>query len=255
MNKFTIGSGYFHGPDGKQWASWFFDLWQGSVLRQNPHEVVIVGNGGCVLPGMAELAPGQVIALTGNLGHVHSLIGKSLPAKPHAFCGWSGAVLSTALLAYCNETDYVWAEQDMLMFGPVVERMYEELGPRKMLFGKSNTMPCAQSLFLIKHDFIPRFVHAYLSFQDDRSPYNLPEHKFRSLLQMFPREVGQFSFGVDRDRPLPIGTSGRVGASSCWYGQKFSPGELKSLAISGMLDLDQSTIPDVKVFSNDAEDL
>jgi hypothetical protein len=246
MRNFIIGTGYY-AKRGESWGPWFAKIWADNLKRYDHpsmDRVICIGNGGCCNPYKGEDI--DFIGLDGNLGHIHQLIGKAKPYKDHQFCGWSGAILAGALLAYANETDAVFLEQDCLAFGPWIERLYSELGDAQMIFGKSKHMPCAQSLFLIKHNFIPDFVKYYMAGSDRAF---IPETKFKMLIDQGKNVdvVRQFSFGCDRDRPIPMN-------DDVFYVQKLTPGELQGLHAMGLIGLPPG-MPDVKVFSNDGINL
>lgn len=246
---YTICSSYYHSPGKEDWANWFARLWYRTNMRNISDPLIIACVAGCKLPQEVFLNHSRevsIIELSGNLGHVHQLIGKQEPAKPHALCGWSGAMLATAMLAYCNETDFICLEQDALAFGPWIEKLYEELGTRKMLFGKSRCMPCAQALFIVRHEFIPSFVRRYLSGEPERTPAWLPENKFVRMMKESPDKIGQFSFGFDRDRPMDL-------TQPVWYGQKFTPDELRQLSMAGLIGSVEDMPQNVKCFTNDLE--
>jgi len=169
--------------------------------------------------------PTQVIDFDGNLGHVHHLIND---IKPHVFGGWSASIIALAMLAYNAELDFVYREQDVLAFGPYIDTMYSEIGHAGMIFGNYTGMPCAQSLFLVKHAAIPDFVKDYLSMGGDRDIQNLPEHKFANLERMDDRKYKRFSFGYDRSRPINFD-------DPVWYAQRFTPDEIRDLHIKGMV--------------------
>lgn len=161
--------------------------------------------------------------LSGNLGHVGDLLNGS---KPYDFCGWSSGVLALAMIAYSNESDFLYKEQDCLAFGPWVEQMYADMGDGDMVFGRKMQgppyMPCAQSLFLVRHSFIPHFVGQYLYMGSDKIETNLPEHKFQKLEDNNPGRIRRLSFGYDRERPINFD-------DKVWYAQKFTHQELEEL--------------------------
>jgi len=158
-----------------------------------------------------------------NLGHVGDLLNNS---KPHKYCGWSASVLALAMIAYAGELDFVYLEGDALAFGPWVQQMYAELGDGQFAFGKKMQSPpwmaCSQSLFVVRHAFIPTFVSTYLGLGTDNDPENLPETKFARIEERFPAECRRLSFTVDRERPLPYD-------APVWSAQKFTPDELAEL--------------------------
>lgn len=171
----------------------------------------------------------DVVDMTGNLGHVHDLLDRK---KPYAFCGWSMAFLTGCMIAYMNETDALFLEQDCLAFGPWVERAYRDMGSGDMVFGgpmkSAPYMPTAQALVLVRHEFIPQMVAAYLKMGTDANPVNLPEHKFQKLQRHFGTRIRHLSFGVDRERPIPYD-------AEVFYVQKLAPDELAELKRRGLI--------------------
>lgn len=261
-HKFTIISGYFHRPNDAAWADWFFTLWitKNWPAIEQSQAVYLIGNGGCtpfrprgdapleLVDRLYEFGEFYNVGLKGDLGHVHNLLpGKAAIQKPYAYCGWTATALAGAMLCYANETDMVFVEQDCLMFGDCVGEMYRQLGARKMIFGKTAGMPCAQSLFLIKHDFLPDFVREYLSMPNDRCITALGEQKFMRMMESDPARVCQFDFPFDRTRPLDM-------TLPVWYAQKWRPDELLEAERRGLLTLPPN-MPDVKVFTNDTTGL
>ena len=239
--RYILGTGFFDGKGSG--SSWFFEnLWKPNVRRLFQKEMVpanIIIISVCnsrVLPDEQMIE----VPLSGDLGHVHQLIGRKMPFKENEISSWEATVLSLALIAYCNESDLVFLEQDALAFGNWVSQMYNELDGKKMLFGKSRCMPCAQSIFFIRHNFLLDFVRAYLSV--DRS-IKLGEEKFLAIERLHPLDVGRFSFGFDRDRPLDF-------ALPVWYGQKFTADELEQMKARNFISYDH--LPEgIGRFTND----
>ena len=222
--KFTLGTGYYRDPEFTQ------KYWLPNVMKYCqplPESVVAICVGGAKFP-LISVGKLSSVLLTGNLGHVGDL----LNGKDREFCGWSGAVLSLAMIAYCNETDFLFLESDCLAFGPWVEKTYEDMGAGDMVFGgKMESEPfmyCAQGLFLIRHSFIPRFVSEFIQMgPDDRrnaegKTDNLPEDKFHRLREAMSDRIKSLSFGVDRCRPIPYD-------SPVFYCQHLTQEELKTL--------------------------
>jgi hypothetical protein len=227
---YTIGSGYYCASKS---AEEFSRIWIKNIeLHANPFpkKIVVVSVDGCHLPFDRPFL--DEITLDGNLGHVHGLLGIEGPKKDHEFCGWSGAVLATAMIAYCNETDFCWWEQDVLAFGDVIGQMYRDMGDRQMVFGgpmrSPPNMPCAQGLFLVRHRFIPTFVKSYIGKGSDASRVDLPEHKFASLARFFTSSITRLSFGVDRERPIPY-------TAPVFYCQHVSEAELAIMRTAGLI--------------------
>lgn len=190
----------------------------------SPERVLVLASGGHSVPN----APGQWIPLSGDLGHVHDL---NNHRKPYHWCGWSMAFCTLAMLAYFDECDFVWKEQDVLAFGPYVERMYAEIGDAGMIFGKAKCMPAVQSLVLCKHEFIPEFVRLFLGTGSEQIKANEGELKFMRLEQQNPGRFARYSFGCDRDRPLPIN-------DPVWYAQHLNAAEMQQIVDAGLLPRD-----------------
>jgi len=212
-HRYTIGTGFVSGKD----EGFSFQIWMANSLKfSKPEKVIVLAVGG--RPNFNILGDDPMIAwVEGNLGHIGDLLDKR---KPHKFCGWSMGMMTLALLAYQNETDFIYKEQDCLAFGPWVERLYAECGDKKVCFGKNGLMTCAQSLFLVKHDFIPEFVRSYLGTGPDAA--TMPETKFSNMAKVNQPNWTQFGFGVDRDRPIPWD-------DEVWYAQHFTQKELAEL--------------------------
>jgi len=245
--KFIIGSGFYHRPQQGDWAQWLFKLWLENTRQVCPYQdIYVLASGGC-LP--ANLAPFNFIGVNGNLGHIHNLLpGKADVQLPYSYCSWTATVLALAMIAYNDCRDLIFKEQDCLCFGPWVSALYDQLGDRAMIFGKSKHMACAQSLFLVEHSYIPHFVRHYLEFPDDRHIDWLGEAKFMHMADVNPHNVCQFDFGCDRDRPIPWD-------DPVFYFQKARPDELLEAQARGLLTLPPNMPQDVKVFTNDTTGL
>lgn len=217
---YTIGSG-FHCRPGQTFDKFYPTWWDNTQKYANPKKVVILASGG----NAPQKMPGSWIKLTGDLGHVHDL---NNHRKPYHWCGWSMAFITTALIAYANETDFIWKEQDVLAFGPWVERMYAEIGDAGMIFGKARVMPAVQSLVLCKHWFIPEFVRVFLGSGSEQDKQNEGEQKFARLEKQHPKWFARYSFGYDRDRPFNM-------KDSVFYLQHVSAKETKMLVDAGLL--------------------
>lgn len=199
--RFLLGTSVFDG--GKAKGRGFAEAWVSNLqlLDERPSRTVMILEGGSFEPGVFD---GDLIHLTGDLGHVHDhLEGR----KSYEFTGWSASMLALAMTAYVDCADFLYKESDCIAWGPWVKQMYADLGDGKIIFGPKMIaepwMACAQSLFLVRHDWIPTFVQFYLSLGKDGQIGNLGEDKFKKMKQRFPRECRELSFGVDRMRPIP----------------------------------------------------
>lgn len=228
--KYSLCSGYYRDPA-------FAALWQRNVKRYaspKPENVFVLSVGDIAWPNFIFANGSQLIAKN-NLGHV----GELLNGKDREFCGWSAAIMTLAMASYANETDMIFLESDCLAFGPWVEQCYKDMGDGDFVFGHKQEsepwMECSQSLFLVRHRFIPVFVSEYLALGDERHTDaegkhdNLPERKFVKIETKFGTEmVKRLSFGVDRCRPIPYD-------SPVFYCQRLTPEELTLLKERGLL--------------------
>lgn len=234
MRGYLLGSGYC-GSD-RCYPTIMADSWIHNVLNRSGEEqakeVVVIAVDGWEFPWRHRSI--QTLSFKGNLGHVHDLISGK---KKNHLCGWSASILTLAMMAYTAELDFVYQEADCLAFGPVIGQMREEMGKCDVIFGSYKNMPCAQSLFMVRRNYIPLFVRDYLSRgadekERDDGRANLPEDKFHALEVEYPNNYTRFSFGYDRDRPA----EGLANCKDeCWYVQQLTKDELRELASVGRI--------------------
>lgn len=214
-----IISGYHETPTSYE----FSRIWYGRVRKIAPESKIRI----IAVGGKIPCAPlSDIISLERNLGHVGDLLHGR---KTQDFCGWSITMLTGCLLAYQDERDGVFIEQDALCFGSVIHQMETEIKDFGFIFGRSKIHACAQSLFMVRHAYIPEFVMRYLALGNEKDKNNLPEIKFRTMMQQSGKGT-QFSFGVDRDREHGLPYDNPV-----WYAQRLTPNELGELKKRGMI--------------------
>ena len=223
--KYLLCSGYHRSPPAQAGYDHFFPIWLANVsnLSPQPERIIIICDSGA-RPPLQDCPPEQackvtVIPLTGDLGNCHATLNK---IKNYDYGGWSGVVLVGALLAYLNETHLVFFEEDVLAYGPVIWKMFEEIEDAGIIFGSTDGQPCAQSLFLLKHDYINTFVRLMLSQGKQDKQEELGEHQFRRLEQQNPDKWKRFSFGFDRSRPINYD-------DHAWYAQHLTSDEMDEL--------------------------
>jgi hypothetical protein len=221
--KYLIGSG-FH---PHQHAQWFYPIWLGNTLRYaKPRQVVVLADSAANCPEWHQAV--QWVSMQGDLGHVYDLI---TGRKDFDWCGWSMTVCITALMAYFNECDYIHKEQDALAFGPWVEKIYEEAGENKnVMVGSAANIPVVQSIFWVRHHFIPEFVRIYLGTGNERTEDQFGELKFKRLEEKYSNDFGRYSFGFDRERPLRL-------TDPVFYAQQITPSELEEMERAGLLNI------------------
>lgn len=231
MHRYLIGSGFFCNDEADpRWD--FANIWLANTKKYaQPSRIIVIStNGSLPLQGPFKAAEGcDVIRLGGNLGHFMEIVNRQ---KPHKFSGWFGDLMALAMLAYCDEADLIYKEQDCLAFGPWVERMYADIGNAGVLFGYKHRSPpwqcCSQSLMLIRHRYLPDFVNIITGSAHQAEPGQLGEHKFEQFQQRWPDEWKHMTFGVDRERPLPLD-------DEVFYCQQLKPDELQALRDKGLV--------------------
>lgn len=220
MAKYLIGTSFFQKPGQRR--DLFYPLWyENTVKYSKPEKIIVLSPANCAIAD----APGQWIPMSGDLGHVHDL---NQHRKPYHWCDWSIGFCTLALLAYYNECDFIYKEQDVLAYGPWVERMYEQIGKNLMIFGSAKCMPAVQSLVLCKHEFIPMFVHLFFGTGSEQVKSNEGELKFNRLSRMHRGLFGRYSFGYDRDRPFNE-------KDEVFYVQQCTSNDLKQLRAAKLL--------------------
>ncbi len=220
--RYLIGSSFFDGgKNGPEFRRDFARLWSANVAKQipAPSRIVIVADGGSKRPPVGWNT--DVIHLTGDAGNCDQLVKGE---RPNEYSGWSSNMAAVAMLAYADMANFVYWEEDCLAFGDVIGQLYRDMGDADMAFGAKMTsapwMPCAQSLFIVRHRMIPRFVATYLSLGGERDRNNLGEHKFCKMEKLFGfPHCKRLSFGVDRERPIPWD-------APVFYAQQWSAEEL-----------------------------
>jgi hypothetical protein len=228
MRRYLIGTGYFARDPAD--SERFYRIWwrnKRKYASQTVRIIVLAHGGHHVSPRVLRECPADWIHLDGDLGHIHHLTNQE---RPFHYSGFTIALLTLALLAYQDECDLFFCEQDMLAFGPWVEKIYEESGEAKVIYGGGHLMPAFQSLMLIKHEYLPQFVHTYLGAGTEREKSNEGEQKHARLARQFPDDYKTFSFGFDRDRPLDL-------SQPVFYAQHVTGEELTLLKNAGLLEL------------------
>ena len=225
MNKYIAGSGYMGAP----WRDEFSKTWIKNLDSNpdfNPEKIVILCSGGARPPFHCSIT--DFIVVNGDLGHIWDV---QQDKKTNMIEGWPASMMTAAMVAYNAECDFVYIEQDCLPFGPFISRMYEELGDGGLIVGNLSTQPCSQSLFLLKHCFIPDLIHFYLC-KKIANRKEQGEHIFKMLEDEYKGRVRRYSFGYDRDRPPEGFESMR---DKVWHIQQITLDEQKQLRELGFI--------------------
>lgn len=231
MNKYMICTGYVRNAKTPIPANLFFEVWLDNVNKYaNPEKVFVVCAGGA-RPTVA--AGCQIHDCRGDLGHIRD---KHHGKNNYPFTGWAGGMMLGALAAYNDCCDFIYKEQDCLAFGNWVDQLYTDLGPMGAgVLGRGLNPPhdqlkSSQSLFLVRHAYIPIFVSMYVAHGDDRAVGpTTGENKFHRMIQSYPtmwkRQTGSWNLDRDRNHPLDYYASNK----STFALQQITPHEFTQL--------------------------
>lgn len=242
-HRYVIVSGY-HADFKSDWQPWFFNLWWHhniNPLKGCHRSYVIATQDSLRVHTIAVPLAVELISVPGDLGKCMDVL---TGRKPYFCPGVVAVWLAGAWLAYASECDLIYLEQDCLCFGPWVDQMYVDLGGKNVVFGTGKSHGgVSTSIFLMKHDFIPRWCRDYLAEGYENAPSRIPEHKMRRIREREPEEYAALSFGYDTDRPFNA-------TDPVFYVQKTTPAELRQLSDAGRLTLPEGEMPDVDCFTN-----
>lgn len=240
MNRrYIIVSGYHETPGSG--LSWFHQIWARNTFTHSPgaERIFIIASGNCA---PAHPMHADWIYLRGNLGCAGNILGNREPVLPYVMPGCPAMWLAGMWLAYINESDFVYKEQDALCFGDWVGEMYRQLGERQAIFGTSRIHGISTSTFLVKHRFIPTFVSLYLQAGPETVPERIAEMKVQWVEQRMKEDFCRFSFGYDTNRPFNP-------TDKVFTVQKLTPDELRVLADAKLINI--TGMPEgVRIFSN-----
>lgn len=232
--KYTLVAGYWAAKNEREKAE-FFETWFSNIVQTTksrpPSDLFIINAKSECYP---KITSGKWINLNFNLGHVHDM---DKETHGRLLGGWSMSFLMACFLAYSNNTDLIYWEQDLLGFGPIIEQLYKDAEDQGVsaIVGRpqdSDHQGCEQSLMLVKNNLLLPFVHNYLGNQtkDGGSCFQRPEQKFVDLMSNELKGcVGTASFGFGRSRPQNFDEAGP------WYVQKVTPSELSELKKKGLI--------------------
>lgn len=220
--RWMCGSSFFDGgKNGPEFRREFARIWSANVAEANPPptRVVVISEGGSQRPDCG--IDTDVVKLTGDCGHCEQLVKGE---RDNEFSGWSASVCALAMLAYSDMANLIFVEEDCLCFGDWVGQLHRDMGDGDMAFGAKMKgppwMPCSQSLFIVRHSFLPTFVSTYLSYGGERDRNNLGETKFVRLEKQFgSKRIRRHSLPCDRERPISWD-------APAWHCQQWTPHEL-----------------------------
>ena len=210
-----IGTGFYATADNYERQLRFLDVWLENTKEQ---DIVIVDNS--VRPLVLADPRVRVIRLNKNKGHAEAFKGEFRPQ----LLGMSITWIIGAMIAYNEDKDFVYKEQDCLCFGPWAEELHKR-GEFYKLVVQMGYAVCTPArveccLFWVKNFYIVEFISKYTEISDGDGKIT-PEEKFDHVSHL-DRRIAPIPFGVGRDRPLPYD-------DPVWYGQRFTDEEMSEL--------------------------
>jgi len=132
-------------------------------------------------------------------------------------------------MACNNGSDLVFKEQDVLMTGRCVDRMYEALGKNSQVccgapedsVEDSVTQAIECSLFLVEREWLLEFAEALLSIHASDADVTT-ESKWQTVRQKFIHKFVYAPFGYGRRRNFDLNQ-----VKGPFYMQKITPDEMK----------------------------
>ena len=100
-----------------------------------------------------------------NFGHGAYTFQKNI------LCGWARGFLHGAMQAYLNDCDYVYVEQDLLLFGKnFIENIFKLLEKNNKqiccMNGDDTPQKLQQSLVVVKHSYLIKYISGLLNSTD-----------------------------------------------------------------------------------------
>lgn len=223
--RYVVGSGWFAKP-GETGKDVIHKRWLANVRQAYPNaKAIFIVSHTSKHPDSQGV---QWIDVPYNMGSVQA---HDNDPNPPLYCGCMAAYLSLAMLAYTSGADFIYQEWDELVFGPILDTMYEDARRQGLdvLIGKSDHRYGSDvTLTFMRHSIIPFFVQAFTSIQESDSRLR-PECKFTQLVKKYPQNVGFFSFDCGEHRPLNMD-------AKVWYANKFTHEEVVEAQRRGLLE-------------------
>ena len=220
QNQILIGTGFYAGPENIIELGEFLSLWRANTARVSDNIVIADNSEGFCTNAEAYLPNCRHVRIWNNLGHAGDPISQTASTP---LLGWSMSWMIPALIAYSEKCDFIYKEQDCLAFGdwlPIVRQGAATIG-------RNDVMPCEQSLFYIRHDYILTFVRNYLCLGEHDAVMST-EEKFRRVMEQSGGMVQFHDLPGGRNRPLPDLTKP-------FYLQRITPDEMQTLKNANLI--------------------
>jgi len=138
----------------------FHRLWHQTVTRfSKPNHIIIVDSHSPIRP--TQFGDEQWLILRENFGFSSDL---REDGAVQSLSGADRAILMGAMHAYCNDADFVYIEQDCLIYGDgIIEWCMKNHGDFKLLLGNGERtpQPIQQAFQIWKREWIPELINHF----------------------------------------------------------------------------------------------
>jgi len=187
MHKFIIGSGWFSDPNSKTKLGELSNIHQenygGTITRNTEFSKYWLSHilEQSILPEKIYIldadSPEEIDINVKN----HKLVDISKQiqnfghgaycVKNNILCGWARGFIYGAMQAYLNDCDYVYIEQDLLLFGhKFIENIFNLLHTQNKeicyLTGDETPQKLQQSFVVVKHSYLSKLITGLLNSTD-----------------------------------------------------------------------------------------
>ena len=139
----------------------FSEKWLSSILNQSiqPKKISILD--ACSVDKMSDAIYNNPLVEVNyqlkNYGH------GAYCEKHNILCGWARGVLHGAMQAYLNDLDFVYIEQDLLLFGKdFLKNIFSEMEKKEKMIcymeGSETIHKIQQSLIIVKHAYLNKYI-------------------------------------------------------------------------------------------------
>lgn len=235
--RYTIITGYHDEPVNKFGVDplAFFETWLANTRGCFPDAVATYVFDTC--PRRLPASHDQVrwLRMAFNPGHAHDL-DKGVIDFPAKLCGCTLSTITGMLMAYYNNSDMLFKEQDCLTFNMTADTLYEALGDKSILLGPPEhtgcNLACESSLHLVRRDYIPGLVARLLAHPAPDAGPGFKRQEAKWMDCVAAEDLALLPFGYGRLRPECGCGFSHAGP---WYMQQIKFEELIVLDLKGLI--------------------